>query len=143
MGTDNQPFRISDIESFDLSRGPLFVRLGSISDSDHVAAFIDLFERVLEENRGLFNECGEITVESEHPLSDKAKELAESKRPEMLWSNLRQIGEELYFTDNNYVIIQFRSSNASESMVVEFDDPYFSLDGKRRERPFWERICRC
>jgi len=90
-------------------------------------AFIDIFEKFVQDNKNILDDYQSISVEAKKPIGPLVARLVEVGGVNRLFSSAREIGKELYCSNNNKVKLLLSGKNGQITLFVVFDNPHFSF----------------
>lgn len=123
----NKKFDIAQVPSLDASSGSVGVDIGYLSYDDHLNAFIDIFDKFVQDNKGILGTYDSISVEAKKPIGPLFLSLKEVGGVARLFSKAREIGNELYCSHNDKVELVLSGKGGRKSLFVTFDNPHFAF----------------
>jgi hypothetical protein len=127
MNKKGSQFDIAEVPSLDASSGSVGVDIGYLSYDDHMNAFIDIFEKFVQDNNGILGAYESITVEAKKPIGPLVPSLKEVDGIACLFSKAREIGKELYCSHNDKVKLVLSGKADQKTLFVTFDNPHFAF----------------
>ena len=127
MSNKGRQFDIREVPDFDASSGSVGVDIGYLGHDDHMNAFIDIFEKFVQDNKNILDDYQSISVEAKKPIGPLVARLVEVGGVNRLFSSAREIGKELYCSNNNKVKLLLSGKNGQRTLFVVFDNPHFSF----------------
>ncbi|BAU47562.1 hypothetical protein SVA_0983 [Sulfurifustis variabilis] len=127
MNKKRSQFHITEVPSLDASAGSVGVDIGYLGYDDHMKAFVDIFEKFVHDNKGILSAFESISVEAKKPTGRLVVGLGAAGGVSSLFSNAREVGKELYCSNNDKVKLVLSGKGGQRSLFVTFDNPHFSF----------------
>lgn len=123
----NQFVDIRDVLSLDASAGSVGVDIGYLGGEDHMNAFVGIFEKFVHDNKSTLGSYETISIMAKKPIGPFVASLAGPGGISLLFSNAREVGKELYNSNNEKVRLLLSGKGNTKELVVFFDNPHFSF----------------
>jgi hypothetical protein len=114
-------FSISDVPSLDASQGAVHVDIGYLADDDHLNAFLDIFEKFVQDNQHILRTFERVGVEAEKPIHGEIGNVS------TLTSKPREVARTLYASLNDEVHLALDGPAGKRVLAITFDNPSFKF----------------
>ena len=127
MNRKGNQFDIREVPSLDASAGSVGVDIGYLGNEDHMNAFIGIFEKFVQDNKGTLGSYESISIKAKKPVGPLVASLSGPGGVSQLFSNAKEVGKELYNSNNEKVRLVLSGKGNTKELVVVFDNPHFSF----------------
>ncbi len=115
-------FLITEVPSLDASRRQVYVDIGFLADEEHANAFVDIFEKFVQDNSRILSAFQRVEVQSAKPVAGGFANAA------ALLNAPRVVAKQLYESYNEEVRLMLTGETGSAVLVVTFDNPSFRFE---------------